>query len=115
MGAKYGETDGWDPIVPRGPFGWSPWRSILSQLDRYKAGLAFKVGDGRRIRFWKDAWCGERPLMEVYPEIFSMAVDPNIVVASYMSILGGEIVWQPCLRRAAFDWEIDSKGGPTFG
>lgn len=35
-----------------------------------------------------------------------MAVNPNVVIASCYLVLGGEIVWQPTLRRATFDWEI---------
>lgn len=30
-------------------------------------GLSWVVGDGKSIRFWKDAWMGDRPLLE-YPE-----------------------------------------------
>lgn len=38
--------------------------------------------------------------------IFSMAVDTNAVVTTYVSNAGGALVWQPILRRDAFDWEI---------
>lgn len=44
--------------------------------------------------------------MEDFPEEFSMATDPNSVVASCMSIHGEELVWQLNLRRTTFDWEI---------
>lgn len=37
---------------------------------------------------------------------FAMASDPSSVVALYMSIQGEGVVWQPILRRGAFDWEI---------
>lgn len=35
-----------------------------------------------------------------------MVADQNVVVASYLSVLGEEVVWLPTLRRVAFDWEI---------
>jgi len=35
-----------------------------------------------------------------------MAGDPSLNVALYMTIQGEEVVWQPRLRHAAFDWEI---------
>lgn len=69
-------------------------------------GLGYEVGSGRQIKFWSDAWCGERPLKLEFLDIFAMAVDSDAVVASYMSVLGGEIVWKPILRRAVFNWEI---------
>lgn len=102
MAAKYGSREGWDPIVPRGLYGWSPWRGIMTQLDSFKVSLASKVGNGRRVRFWMDALCGEKLLREVYPDIYAMAVDPNAMVASYLSVLD-EVVWLPTLRHVAFD------------
>lgn len=35
-----------------------------------------------------------------------MALDPSSVVASYMSIQGEGVVWQPILIIGVFDWEI---------
>lgn len=102
VAVKYGSREDWNPIVPRGSYGWSPWRGIMTQLDSFKAGLAFEVGDGGRVRFWIDAWCGERPLREVYLDIFAMAVDSNAVVASYLSVWGEEAMWLPTLRACCF-------------
>jgi hypothetical protein len=30
------------------------------------------VGDGSRVRFWHDLWCGEQPLKISYPDLFSI-------------------------------------------
>lgn len=49
---------------------------------------------------------GGRPLREDFPDIFSIAVDPGLLVASNMSIHEGVVVWHPRLRRATFDWKI---------
>lgn len=68
-----------------------------------KRGLFFEVGDGKRIKFWMDSWCGERPLMVEFLEIFAMAGDPGSVVADNLAIQGENVVWQPRLRCAAFD------------
>lgn len=106
MKARYGSREGWDTLIPRGPYSWGPWRGIMTQLEPFKAGLTFEVGDGRHVRFWSDVWCGESPLREVYPDIYAMAADQNVVVAFYLSVVGEETVWLPTLRRATFDWEI---------
>lgn len=36
--------------------------------------IGFRVGDGKRVRFWKD-WCREEPLVVNSPELFSIAID----------------------------------------
>lgn len=51
MAAKFGASDGWDPKVPRGACGQSARRGIMNQLSTFKSGLAYEVGDGRRIKF----------------------------------------------------------------
>ncbi|RVW74260.1 F-box protein [Vitis vinifera] len=35
--------------------------------------IGFRVGDGKRVRFWKDRWCGEEPLVVTFPELLSIA------------------------------------------
>ncbi|RVW15499.1 putative inactive ATP-dependent zinc metalloprotease FTSHI 1, chloroplastic [Vitis vinifera] len=35
--------------------------------------LAFRVSNGRRVRFWKDKWCGDEPLYESFPSLFSIS------------------------------------------
>ena len=29
---------------------------------KFNDSIGFRVGDGKRVRFWKDRWCGEEPL-----------------------------------------------------
>ncbi|RVW47168.1 hypothetical protein CK203_070191 [Vitis vinifera] len=31
-------------------------------------------GDGKRVRFWKDIWCGNNSLCEAFPSLFALAV-----------------------------------------
>lgn len=72
----------------------------------FKSGLSFEVGNENRIRFWENNWSGERPLKLVYPDVFTLAVEPTSVIASNFSILGGWTIWSLVLRRELFDWEI---------
>ena len=30
------------------------------------------MGDGNRVKFWQDVWCGDCPLNEVFPELYSI-------------------------------------------
>ena len=31
------------------------------------------VGEGDRIRFWEDIWCGENPLCTSFPTLYAVA------------------------------------------
>ena len=35
--------------------------------------ISFEVGNGQRVRFWKDKWCGIDPLRDSFPSLFSLA------------------------------------------
>ena len=33
------------------------------------------MGNGKRLRFWKDKWCGEEPLVVTFLELHSIATN----------------------------------------
>ena len=35
--------------------------------------IAFSVGDGRRVRYWKDKWCGDDALCDSFPSLYALA------------------------------------------
>ena len=43
--------------------------------------VAFKVGDGRRVRFWKDRWCREDSLDVAFPRLYNLASSKDAWVA----------------------------------
>ena len=44
-----------------------------------KCGLS--LGDGRRINFWTDVWCGEEALRSRYPSLFNLAPNKEAKIA----------------------------------
>ena len=32
------------------------------------------MGNGQRVRFWKNKWCGDDPLCVTFPSIFALIV-----------------------------------------
>ncbi|XP_057730273.1 uncharacterized protein LOC130945580 [Arachis stenosperma] len=62
------------------PIRGGPWKDICqlqfkSQQVRQKmiTGLSMEVGDGRRTRFWEDAWIHGGPLKDRFPRLFSVS------------------------------------------
>ena len=63
---------------------WRGWKYIRASWDCFLQYLTFKVGDGTRIQFWQDSWCGDQPLRERYSELYRLAHDPEAIVASHL-------------------------------
>ena len=72
---QYGsQNGGWFTPYPRGSYGVGLWKSIAKEIEQLKKDNVFKLGDGRKIRFWEDTWCGRQPLCDAFPDLYSIAV-----------------------------------------
>ena len=36
--------------------------------------MSFKVGNGRKVRFWLDKWYGNEPLRVSFPTLFDISI-----------------------------------------
>ena len=63
--------------------------------------MAFAMGNGRRVRFWKDKWCGGDLLSTSFPSLYAITSSKE---AWYPSADGS--VWAPCFFRQLNDWEV---------
>ncbi|RVW20626.1 Transposon TX1 uncharacterized 149 kDa protein [Vitis vinifera] len=106
ISAKYGEEGGgWRSYVVRGSYGVGLWKAIRRGWDALGDNLAYSVGNGRRVRFWKDKWCGDDQLCTSFPSLFAISLDKEAWVADVWSHYGGE-VWAPRFSRRINDWEV---------
>ena len=65
-------------------------------FDRYKAirkldhlvssRISFVVGNGQRVRFWKDKWCGTSPLFDSFPSLFDLAAAKEAWVSDLWTV-----------------------------
>ncbi|KAG6678985.1 hypothetical protein I3843_14G106700 [Carya illinoinensis] len=66
------------------------------------------LGEGNRIKFWYDTWCGNCAFKDLFPTLFSVASDKETSMAKVMVVVGEQIQWNISFSRAAQDWEMDS-------
>ena len=53
------EAGEWFTSAPRGSYGVVLWEDISKETELMKNDSLFELGDGCRIKFWENVWCGE--------------------------------------------------------
>lgn len=82
---KYGTCVGEQCTLPHhGSYGVSLWKQISKGWGSFKEHIWVVVGNGHKTSFWHNVWCGERPLSSSFPTVFSLARNPNGVMANCM-------------------------------
>jgi hypothetical protein len=76
-------------------------------VDAFAAHVRYEVGDGSRILFWHDVWCGDLPLKLLFPELFTIACGKETWVAENMQRQNGNILWNILFTRPVHDWEVE--------
>jgi hypothetical protein len=80
--AKYGsERGGWCSKVGAGSHGRGLWKFISKEWHHFSNHIRLIPGDGSRISFWGEAWCGSLPLMEVFPGLYRLANNKEASIA----------------------------------
>ena len=54
-----------------------------------------------------DKWCGDEPLCESFPSLFSISLSKNAWVLDVWNSVGDGDGWTPLFARAFNDWEIE--------
>ena len=104
---KFGESiGGWHTRDIRGCYGTSLWKEISKEWLFFSQNAVFTLGDGRRINFWKDDWCGEEALCNRFPNLFNMASNKEAKVAEIWDSSEGDGCWSPTFLRPLNDWEL---------
>lgn len=64
-----------------------------------------KVGDGCRIKFWHDKWCGVSCLKEEFPSLFNLSTEKSGSLHQIFARKSGPD-WHFLYRRALYAWEL---------
>uniref|UniRef100_A0A2N9HC19 Reverse transcriptase zinc-binding domain-containing protein n=1 Tax=Fagus sylvatica TaxID=28930 RepID=A0A2N9HC19_FAGSY len=106
--SKYsGQSNFWCSNRSRSPHGVSLWKHIRAGWDVFSQHTSYKVGDGSRIRFWHDIWCGDSPLRHQFPILFHLARAPESRVSDIYHFQGSTISWDIEFTRSVQDWELE--------
>ena len=106
--AKYGvERGGCCSRDIAGSHGVGLWRFISRDWHRFSSHTKLIPGDGSRISFWEEVWCGNSPLKEAFPGLFSIASNKEASIADNVDLLSGSHQWNVSFLRLLNDWEVD--------
>jgi hypothetical protein len=107
--AKYGSMwGGWCSDIVRGSYGVTLWKNIRKDWPSFSKALSFEVGDGAKVHFWHDRWCGALCLKEAFPEFFSISRNQATSMADILSFRHGVLHWDLSFSRHMQDWELES-------
>ncbi|RVW44886.1 hypothetical protein CK203_109627 [Vitis vinifera] len=66
------------------------WKGIRMDWELVGTRISFSVGNGRRVRFWRDRWCGIPLCVSSFPSLFALSIEKEAWVAD---------VWDPLAER----------------
>ena len=76
-----------------GPSGVGLWKYISQGWSSFSSQILFDIGDGSRVKFWQDRWCGAFSLAVRYPALFRFCRNKEVSVAELMLFANGVLFW----------------------
>jgi hypothetical protein len=106
---KYGSIrGGWRSCDITESHGVGLWKFICMGWPHFKRHFRFDPGIGSKISFWKDVWCGESSLKDLFPGLFSIASFREASVADNVERSNGVVQWNIVFSHLIHDWEVET-------
>lgn len=86
-----------------GAFGVRVLKNIRKGWDSFSRFTKFVVGDGSKISFWHDLWCGDTALKVAFPTLFGITRVKDTSIADNLEFLGDSNQWNVSFTREAHD------------
>ena len=104
---KYKEEEGgWCSKASREGYRADLWKAIWNGWKEFNKKVGFRVGNGHRVRFWKDRWYGEDPLVVAFPKLFLIATYIEAKVGQMWEQVRKGDCWNPMFTRQINDWQL---------
>jgi hypothetical protein len=71
----------------------------MSGWETFSKFVRYGVGDGPKVNFWHDVWCGVQPLKMSYLDLFSITRYKDAWGADHMQFLNGSTQWNIIFTR----------------
>ena len=108
ISTKFGEGDGgWNTNDIRGGYDTRLWKDISKKWITFSQNSTSSLGNGRRLRFWKDPWCGGTALCNAFPTLFNLAALKDATVAEVWDSTRVDGGWSLVFQRPFNDWEME--------
>jgi len=69
----------------------------------------WRVGEGNKIRFWKDKWVGGTSLCSRFPGLYAISNCKDSTVGELGGWTHNEWVWNLTWRRTRLEWEKNTR------
>ena len=85
----------------------SLWKDIRREALQLKKVCKLILGEGDRIRFWEDIWCGENPPCTSFPTLYAIVASKGAKVGEVWETTGDGGGWNLRFIRPFNDWELE--------
>ena len=106
---KYGcDWGGWCSSSFSSPYGVSLWKNIRRGWHSLSRFVMYEIGDGSKVQFWLDCWCGTSSLTDRYSELFRICCSKEASVADLMRYTNGVLHWEIQFCREVHNCELEA-------
>ena len=82
------------------------WKKLGCVEGEFSKFVRFEVGEGSRVWFWHEVWCGDHTLKEAFLMLFSIACFMEALVADLVQLSNNSQSGISFIR-AVDDWEVE--------
>ena len=98
---------GWNTNDISGGYDTGLWKDIRKEWFTFSQNSTSSLGNGQRLRFWNDPWCGGTALCNAFPTLFNLVVHKDARVAKVWDSSRVDGGWSPVFQRPFNDWEME--------
>lgn len=80
---------------------------MLAGLEEFYRFIRFDVGDGSKIKFWYDVWCGDQALTAGFLELYSISRFKEASVADDLQFSNDTLQWNITFIRSMHDGVVN--------